>query len=254
MSSALIKPSFTPEIVARIGDFPITNSFLVTLVISAIIIIGALLLKKGIKDGKPNGFQNMIEMVFEGLLDLVDGVTGNREQTRRFFPLVATIFIFVILINWVEIVPGLGTVGIEEIHHGEKILSPFIRSASADLNLTLMLALVAVVASQFMGITALGFKKYAGKFLVSPFKKPYFVGTFVGMLEIISEFAKIISFSFRLFGNIFAGEVLLTVMLMLVPLFIPLPFLFLEIFVGFIQALVFAMLTLVFMKMATEAH
>ncbi len=254
MEQALIKPSFTPEIVAQIGNFPITNSFLVTLVISAIIIIGALLLKRGMKNGKPDGFQNMIEMVFEGLLDLVDSVTGDREQTRKFFPLVATIFIFVILINWVEIVPGLGTVGVEEVHHGHKMLLPFIRSAAADLNVTLVIALIAVVASQFMGITALGFKKYAGKFLVSPFKKPYFVGTFVGILEIISEFAKIISFSFRLFGNIFAGEVLLTVMLMLVPLFIPLPFLFLEIFVGFVQALVFAMLTLVFMKMATEVH
>jgi len=254
MQEALIKPSFTPEIIATIGNFPITNSFLVTLLISVLIIVGALLIKKGLKSGKPGIFQNLMEMVMEGLLDLVDSVTGNREQTRKFFPLVATIFIFVILINWIEIVPGLGTVGIEEVHHGEKILLPFIRSAAADLNVTLMIALVAVIASQFMGITALGFKKYAGKFLVSPFKKPYFVGTFVGVLEIISEFAKIISFSFRLFGNIFAGEVLLTVMLMLVPLFIPLPFLFLEIFVGFVQALVFAMLTLVFMKMATEAH
>ena len=254
MEQALIKPSFTPEAIATIGSFPITNSLLVTLFISSLIIFGALLLKKKIKSSRPNGFQNMIEMVFEGLLDLIDGVTGNREQTRKFFPLVATIFIFVILINWIEIVPGLGTIGVEQLHHGEKILAPFIRSASADLNLTLMLSLVAVMAAQFMGITALGIKKYAGKFFVSPFKKPYFVGTFVGVLEIISEFAKIISFSFRLFGNIFAGEVLLTVMLILVPLFIPLPFLFLEIFVGFIQALVFAMLTLVFMKMATEAH
>ena len=86
---------------------------------------------------------------------------------------------------------------------------------------------------------------------MNPFKKPYFIGSFVGTLELISEFAKIVSFSFRLFGNIFAGEVLLTVMLILIPYIIPLPFLFLEIFVGFIQALVFAMLTLVFMKMAT---
>jgi F-type H+-transporting ATPase subunit a len=105
-----------------------------------------------------------------------------------------------------------------------------------------------------MGIMALGMKKYAGKFFVNPFKKPYFIGTFVGVLEIISEFAKIISFSFRLFGNVFAGEVLLLVMLALVPLVVPLPFLFLEVFVGFIQALVFAMLTLVFFKMASEAH
>jgi len=254
MEQALIKPSFTPEIIAYIGNFPITNSFLVTLVISALIIAGAWFLKNNLRKDKPTSFQNLIEMVFEGLLDLVDGVTGNREQTRKFFPLVATIFIFVILINWIEIVPGLGTIGVEQVHHGEKILAPFIRSAAADLNVTLAIALIAVLASQIMGITALGLKKYAGKFFVSPFKKPYFVGTFVGLLEIISEFAKIISFSFRLFGNIFAGEVLLTVMLMLVPLFIPLPFLFLEIFVGFVQALVFAMLTLVFMKMATEAH
>jgi len=254
MEQALIKPSLVPEIIAMVGNFPITNSLLVTFFISIIMIIGALILRKKLKSEKPNGFQNIIEMVFEGLLDLVDSVTGNREQTRKFFPLVATIFIFVILINWIEIVPGLGTVGMEQIHHGEKILVPFIRSASADLNFTLMLALVAVITAQFMGISALGIKKYAGKFLISPFKKPYFIGTFVGVLEIISEFAKIISFSFRLFGNIFAGEVLLTVMLMLIPLFVPLPFLFLEIFVGFIQALVFAMLTLVFMKMATEAH
>jgi F-type H+-transporting ATPase subunit a len=253
MQEALIKPSLTPEVIAMVGNFPITNSLLVTIFISALIIIGALIIKKQIK-AKPNSFQNIIEMVFEGLLDLVDSVTGNREQTRKFFPLVATIFIFVILINWIEIVPGLGTIGVEQVHHGEKILAPFIRSAAADLNVTLVIALVAVLTAQFMGISALGLKGYVGKFLVSPFKKPYFVGTFVGVLEIISEFAKVISFSFRLFGNIFAGEVLLTVMLMLVPLFIPLPFLFLEIFVGFVQALVFAMLTLVFMKMATEAH
>ncbi len=250
----LIKPSFTPETIAMIGNFPITNSLLVTLLISGIIIIVALILKKILKAGVPGKLQNLVEMVFEGLLDLVDSVTGDREQTRKFFPLVATIFIFVILINWVEIIPGLGTIGTEQVHHGEKILAPFLRSAAADLNVTLVIALVAVLASQIMGIAVLGLKKYAGKFLVSPFKKPYFVGTFVGILEIISEFAKIISFSFRLFGNIFAGEVLLTVMLMLVPLIVPLPFLFLEIFVGFVQALVFAMLTLVFMKMATEAH
>jgi F-type H+-transporting ATPase subunit a len=253
MQEALIKPSLTPEVIAMVGNFPITNSLLVTIFISALIIIGALIIKKQIK-AKPNSFQNIMEMVFEGLLDLVDSVTGNREQTRKFFPLVATIFIFVILINWIEIVPGLGTIGVEQVHHGEKILAPFIRSAAADLNVTLVIALVAVLTAQFMGISALGLRGYVGKFLVSPFKKPYFVGTFVGVLEIISEFAKVISFSFRLFGNIFAGEVLLTVMLMLVPLFIPLPFLFLEIFVGFVQALVFAMLTLVFMKMATEAH
>jgi F-type H+-transporting ATPase subunit a len=245
--------SLVPEVITYIGGFPITNTFLMTILISTIIIVGSLVLNK--KNSLiPSGFQNLIEFVLEGLLNLVNGVTGDKKQTMRFFPIVATIFIFVILSNWIELVPGLGTIGINQIHHGEEIFVPIIRSPSADLNMTAAIAIFVVISAQFMGITAIGVKKYAGKFFISPFKKPYFIGAFVGLLEIISEFAKIISFSFRLFGNIFAGEVLLLVMLSLVPLFIPLPFLFLEIFVGFIQALVFAMLTLVFFKMATEAH
>ena len=112
--------------------------------------------------------------------------------------------------------------------------------------MTLAIAIISVVSAQVLGIAAIGIGKYAKKFFVNPFHKPYFVGTFVGILELISEVAKLISFSFRFFGNIFAGEVLLMVMLFLVPYFVPLPFLFLELFVGFIQALVFSMLTLVF--------
>ena len=242
--------SLTPELVFNAGRFPVTNTVLMTAFVAVLIIVGAGLVKKRISL-VPRGFQNVIEIVLEALLNLVDGVTQDRKQTKKFFPLIATIFIFVILSNWIELVPGLGTVGVEQERHGETVLIPFIRSNSADLNVTLAIALISVSAAQFAGVTALGFRKYLGKFFVNPFKKPYFIGSFVGALEIISEFAKMISFSFRLFGNIFAGEVLLTVMLMLVPYFIPLPFLFLEIFVGFIQALVFAMLTLVFMKMAT---
>ena len=139
------------------------------------------------------------------------------------------------------------------MHHGENVLVTFFRSPSADLNTTLALALIAVVASQVMGMRALGVGHYLGKFFVSPLKKPYGIGTFVGLLELISEFAKIVSFSFRLFGNVFAGEVLLLVMLSLASIAVPVPFLMLEVFVGFIQALVFAMLTLVFFKMATDA-
>jgi F-type H+-transporting ATPase subunit a len=203
----------------------------------------------------PGGFQNIVEAVLEALLNLADSVTQDRKQSKKFFPIVATIFIFVILINWVEVVPGLGTIGINEEIHGKEVLVPFIRSGSADLNFTLAIAIVSVISAQVLGIAAIGAGKYAKKFFVSPFHKPYFVGTFVGLLELISEIAKLISFSFRLFGNIFAGEVLLTVMLFLVPYIVPLPFLLLELFVGFVQALVFSMLTLVFFKMAaTEAH
>jgi len=225
-----------------------------TLILSLIIIISSYFLKNNLKL-IPKGFQNVIEYVLEAFLNLIDSVTHDRKQSKKFFPIVVTIFIFVILSNWIEIVPGLGTIGINETHEGKTVLIPFIRSASADLNVTLALALISVFSVQFLGIATIGISKYAKKFFISPLHKPYFVGTFVGVLELISEFAKIISFSFRLFGNIFAGEVLLIVMLNLAPYFIPLPFLFLELFVGFVQALVFAMLTLVFLKMGvTEAE
>lgn len=241
--------SLAAEPLFHIGNMPITNTLVITLILSILIIVTSFFLKNKIKL-VPKGFQNIVESVLEALLNLVDNVTQDRKQTKRFFPLVATIFIFIILSNWIELVPGLGTIGINEMHAGKVALVPFIRSASADLNVTLAIALISVFAIQFMGIAAIGFVKYAGKFFVSPFHKPYFIGTFVGLLEIISEIAKIISFSFRLFGNIFAGEVLLIVILSLVPYIVPLPFLFLELFVGFIQALVFSMLTLVFLKMA----
>jgi F-type H+-transporting ATPase subunit a len=246
--------SIAAEPIFHIFSFPVTNTIIVTFFISLIIIAGSAILKSRVHL-IPRGFQNIVEAVLEALLNLADSVTQDRRQSKKFFPIVATIFIFVILTNWVEVVPGLGTIGIWEELHGKEVLVPFIRSGAADLNLTLALAIVSVISAQVLGIAAIGAAKYAGKFFVNPFHKPYFVGTFVGLLELISEVAKLISFSFRLFGNIFAGEVLLTVMLFLVPYFVPLPFLFLELFVGFVQALVFSMLTLVFFKMAaTEAH
>ena len=246
--------SIAAEPLFFIGSFPITNTIVVTLAISLIIIVASFILKSRLRL-IPRGFQNVVESVLEALLNLVDSVTQDHRQTRKFFPLVATIFIFVILSNWIEVLPGLGTIGIRETHAGVSTLVPFIRSGSADLNMTLALAVVSVISAQILGIATIGAVKYFQKFFVSPLRKPYFVGTFVGVLELISEVAKIVSFSFRLFGNIFAGEVLLMVMLFLVPYFVPLPFLFLELFVGFIQALVFSMLTLVFLKMAvTEAH
>jgi len=241
--------SLEPEAIFHLGSFPFTNSFIMTLVVSVVIIGISLYVQRNTRL-IPRGFQNLFEAMIEYFYGLVDSVTQDRKETEKFFPLVMTIFIFVILSNWVELLPGLGTVGVNEFEKGKLIMAPFIRSGSADLNTTLALALISVFTVHFMGITTIGAVKYAKKFLVSPLKKPYFVGTFVGILELISEVAKIISFSFRLFGNIFAGEVLLIVMLTLVPYFIPLPFLFLEIFVGFVQALVFAMLTLVFLKTA----
>lgn len=241
--------SLRPEAISHLGSFPLTNSFLMTLVVSAIIIGISFFIQKNTAL-IPRGFQNLFEAVIEYFFSLVDSVTQDREETKKFFPLVMTIFIFIILSNWIGLLPGAGTVGVNETIGGHHVLLPFIRSGSADLNTTLALSLIAVTTVHFMGISAIGAIGYAKKFLINPFKKPYFIGTFVGVLELVGEIAKVISFSFRLFGNVFAGEVLLIVMLNLVPYFVPLPFLFLEVFVGFVQALVFSMLTLVFLKTA----
>lgn len=242
--------SIAAEKLFSFGTFPVTNAFLIGAIVS-----GALMLitRRIVEQWKevPRGAQNVFEIIIESLLDLVQSVTQDRKQALSFFPLIATIFLFVLVSNWAGLLPGLGTVGIYGEHNGHHTIIPFLRSTSADLNFTLALSLIVVLTIQFTGIAAMGIVKYGKKFFVSPFHKPYGIGTAVGILELVSEVGKTISFTFRLFGNVFAGEVLLTVMLHLVPYFLPLPFLFLEIFVGFIQAVVFAMLTLVFLKMAT---
>jgi F-type H+-transporting ATPase subunit a len=257
--------SLAAEPIFHIGSFPVTNTLLVAWAIILFLIVIALLVKKNLKE-VPRGLQNVAEMIIEGAFNFMESITQDRKQVRKFFPIVFTIFIFVILSNWVEIVPGLGTIGIWEEHNGQTVLVPFIRSSSADLNLTLAIAVISVISTQIFGIAALGVLKYAGKFL--PFKGLFklkrgflpvpsfdgFINFFAGFLELIAEVAKLVSFSFRLFGNIFAGEVLLLVVGFLAPYIVPLPFLFLEIFVGFVQALVFSMLTLVFLKMAVTEH
>ncbi len=200
----------------------------------------------------PTGVQNFVEMIIEGFFGFFNGIVGDEEKTKKFFPLVMTIFLFVIISNWMGLLPGFGSVGIWEMHEGHEVLVPIFRSTYADVNMTFALALISVTSIQIFGFALLGFKGYGGKFFVNPLKNP--IGCFVGILELVSEVSKMISFSFRLFGNIFAGEVLLLVISFLVPYIAPLPFYGLELFVGFIQALVFAFLTLVFLKIATTSH
>ena len=241
--------SLAAESLFHIGTFPITNTLIMSWAVIAVLVVVALLARRSLgTGGVPKGIGNAFEAVIEALLDFVDSVTRDREKSERFLPIIATIFLFVIVSNWIELVPGLGTIGIWEEHEGKSILVPFIRSASADLNVTLAVAIISVVATHLYGVGALGLGNHLKKFF--NFSNP--IMTFVGLLELISEFAKVISFSFRLFGNIFAGEVLLLVVATLAPYVIPLPFLFLEIFVGFVQALVFSMLTLVFIKVSVS--
>jgi len=242
--------SLAAEKIGHIGSFPITNSMLLSWIVSILLIIFVMIATKKMKL-VPTGIQNFFETIVEVLFNTADGVIENRNETKKYFPLVATIFLFVVCNNWLGLVPGVGSIGINEVKEGHNVLVPIFRGGNADLNTTLALAITAVISVQVFGIAAIGTIKYAKKFF--NFSNP--INFFVGFLEIISEFSKMISFSFRLFGNIFAGEILLMVIAFLVPYIAPLPFFFLELFVGLVQGLVFMMLTLVFIKGATsEAH
>jgi F-type H+-transporting ATPase subunit a len=225
-----------------IGGFSVTNSLLLTLVVSLVLIIFALVVNKNIRL-IPGLFQGFVEMILEWMLALMESVLGSAKKAEQYFPLIATVFIFIAASNLSGILPGVGSFFIE---HGGKEVSLF-RSPATDLNFTLAFAVISVIVTNILGMISVGVFAHVGKFL--NFKNP--IAFFIGILELISEFAKIISLAFRLFGNVFAGEVLLTIIFFLVPYFIPLPFLFMELFVGLIQAFVFAMLTLVSVALHT---
>jgi F-type H+-transporting ATPase subunit a len=241
--------SLAAEKIAHIGEMPITNSMVTSWIGSIILIVFALVATRKMKM-VPTGVQNVFEFAIESLYNMANSVIDNEKATRKYFPLVATIFLFIICNNWLGLLPGVGTIGIHEVIHGKEVLVPLFRSGNADLNMTLALAIITVLAIQIFGIAAIGVFKYGKKFI--NFSNP--INFVVGILELIGEVSRIISFSFRLFGNVFAGEVLLTVIAFIVPFIAPLPFYGLEIFVGFIQALVFTMLTLVFIKSAITDH
>lgn len=243
--------SLAAEPIFHIGGFPVTNTLLASWFAMAILILLSRALSRRIRE-KPKGIQNVVEAVVDQMLKLMDSVTGDRQQSRKFFPIVATIFFFVMTANWLGLLPGFGTVGIKEVHDGKNVILPFLRSTNSDLNMTLALAAVSVIATQIFGIMLIGAAKFSKRYFNFG-RNPIMTG--VGFLELFGEVAKLVSFSFRLFGNVFAGEVLLVVIASLVPFVVPLPFYFLELFVGFIQAFVFAILTLVFFKVATlETH
>jgi len=243
--------SIAAEKLFSIGPLPVTNSLLVTwIAIVIFLVIGILVrLKKNIV---PTGLQNVVESILEYFYQTVCDVFEDEQKGRKYFPLIMTIFLFVLLINWLGLLPGFGSIGFYRFEEGHEAFVPLFRGASADLNTTLALALISVFMTQVYSIQSLGFKGFLHRFIRNPFTN--FIMFFVGILELIAEIAKIISFSFRLFGNIFAGEVLLIVMLTLTKFIVPVPFLFLEIFVGLIQALIFSLLTLFFIKIATTTE
>jgi len=238
--------SLAAEPLFHLYGFTVTNSLLASFITSILLIIIAVLVSSKLNK-KPGRFQTIVEVIFIFIIDLAESVGG--KKARDFVPLVLTFFLFILLSNWLGLPPGFGSIGFNEIEEGHTTFVPLLRGATADLNTTLALALISVFAIQYYGVAKLKLG-YFKRFL--NFSNP--INFFVGILELISDVAKVISFSFRLFGNIFAGEVLLAVITSLVPIIAPLPFFGLEIFVGLIQALVFSMLTLVFIQLATIEH
>ena len=245
--------SISAEPLFHIGWFTVTNSMLLAFITLILFSIFALVLRKGIKL-IPGKIQNIFETIVDALLDLMESVCGSRAKAEKYFPLIATIFLFIMISTWLGLLPGVGSIGINGIHNGHEAFIPLFRAPAADLNFTIAIAIVSVLATNIFGIMAIGFVKHFKKFF--NMQKPFPVISFVGILEFISEFVKIVSFSFRLFGNVFAGEVLLIIIAFLVPYWFPasVPFLFLELFVGFMQAFIFSMLTMVFIGMSIVDH
>ncbi|KAB8143830.1 F0F1 ATP synthase subunit A [Chloroflexia bacterium SDU3-3] len=262
---------------------PFTNAVLMTLLVDVALILTMLSVRS--MQLVPRGFQNVIEATVEALYNFAVGI--DRKNVAKFFALPATIFMFFLYANFFALVPGVGSIGLCEVekpaaaaeghaaegaapaaegHAGEAqanntvfvswplhcggTVVPFFRAPAADLNVTFAFALVAMFMVEFFGFQALGFS-YLTKFF--NFREG-FLGFFVGIIEIISEFSRIISFAFRIFGNIFGGEVILLVMSYLFPYLLPLPFYGFEVFVAFMQAIIFAILTLIFFSTAVIGH
>jgi len=256
--------------------FTITNTLTAMFLVDLVVIALVIAVQKAAKSGDlvPRGISGAFEALIEAIYNLSESTAG--KWTADIFPYFATFFIIVLIANYMELLPGVDSIGwlakVAPNAHGyaargiflvkepgHYTVVPWVRVLSTDLNFTLALALISVTMTQVIGVKALGLP-YFGKFfnIKALFTvKPFWMGLidfFVSLLEIISELAKIISFSFRLFGNLFAGSVMLFVIGFLVPIWFQSAVLLLEAFVGVIQALVFGLLTLMFMSLATHPH
>jgi len=237
--------TFAPELITQIGPLPITNTFLHTIVTDVVLISIALLATKNLKM-IPSGFQNMMESVIEALYSLVESIASSKKALEKIFPYAMTFFLFIFIANITSLLPGMGTFGFFK-EHNEFV--PLLRGATSDINVTLALAIISVIATHMLSIQVTGIRDYLSRyFSLNP------INLYVGLLELISEFTKVISLSFRLFGNIYAGEIALSTISKLLAFVAPLPFLLLESLVSIVQALVFSVLTLVFMSVLTTPH
>jgi F-type H+-transporting ATPase subunit a len=223
---------------------PITNSLITTWVVMALLLLGAWLLGRSLRM-KPGRFQAGIENFVEYLLGMMEDTLGSRALALRYFPLIMTIFVFIFAANMFDFLPIFGSIGFTRA--GEFV--PIFHAVNADLNTTLALAIISFLVIELSGVLTLGVLKYGGKFINIRGGAMMFA---VGLLELVGNLARLVSFSFRLFGAIFAGEVLLLVIAHFLPYIASVPFMAFEAFIGLLQAAVFAILTLAFIKIAIE--
>lgn len=239
--------SISSEPLFYLWGIPVTNA-IVTGIAGTLLTIAILWYASSrVKRGKYNRFVGLVQWVFEGLLNQINDVVPDKKVARKIMPLAVTIF-FVVLINyWLSILPGLDTIKWNDV--------PVLRSLTADLNFTLGLALITVITVQIYAVKYLGVFGNGKRYFRNPFKDP--VGSFEGILELIGEVSRGTALALRLFGNAFAGEVLLIVIAVLTSYFavVTLPFFMIfELFIGFIQAYVFFVLTLIFTALAVAHH
>jgi len=236
-----------PLTLAHLGNWPVTNTLVTTVTVSVLLIAFAYFAGKSLKV-KPGKGQVILEELVSYPYAFVRDTLGNDKVAERTFPIIMTIFLFVLATNWFGLLPFTEGVGFNQ--PGLHEVTPLFYSPATDLNFTLALAAIAFFTIEIFGIATLGALGYGKKFL--SFKSP--IAFLIGVIEFVSEIARLISFSFRLFGNVFAGKVLILVILYFVPYLLPVPFSGFELFVGFIQAAIFALLTLFFTKIAISSH
>ena len=236
-----ISVQLAPEVLGHFFVLPITNTLLMSWVVIVLLTIFALIVGTRLKL-IPSRIQTLFEWLIEFVYDYIIEIFGSRDRARAFFPFLMTLFLFIATANLIEFTPGIGSFG---LWRGTEFV-PLLRSVNSDLNVTLALAIIAVVVIEIAGVVAVGLRHHLGKFF--NFSSP--LNFVVGLIELVSEVSRLVSFSFRLFGNIFAGEVLLAVATYFVPYVLPSFLMTFELFVGFVQAAVFALLTLFFLKLS----
>ncbi len=243
----MVHVSINAEPLFSIGPVTFTNGLMGAVLASVLLAAAAIYVARRARI-VPTRVQTLVELPFEWIFGIVK--TQGGQTWRRMLPLIASIFIVILTANWMSLLPGVGTIGYYTTEGGEKVLVPFVRAASADLNFTLGLALISFVVFVYFGISIRGWGGYA-KEVFAP--QPRWLSPLMGPIEVISSLSRIISLSMRLFGNVFAGEVLLSVLLVIGPMFV-FVVMGLEMLFGAIQALVFALLSMTYVVLATMEH